>query len=227
MLTEAYSKSDQKEYSNFKVDYLEKNPNLARQTIEVLDTFQKYTATYALTDEMTGLRNKTGFMSKLEDEILNVKRALKEPDSKGSCIVDMDLRDFKSINDTYGHLAGDQALQAAADKLKEVFRENDIIGRLGGDEFAVIMKGTDAISAIEKTQKLYDAFKGEEGLPVQVTDNDGNKVSINVHMTAAVSCIDSSLSADDNMNLADQGMYEIKKQQHEHFGASRSGQAFH
>ena len=53
----------------------------------------------------------------------------------------MDIDDFKNVNDTYGHLAGDRALQQTAAALTAAFRPQDLIGRLGGDEFAICVNG--------------------------------------------------------------------------------------
>ena len=86
----------------------------------------------ALVDELTGLYNRRGFMTLAERQVLIARR------TRASLILlAADLDGLKSINDRYGHAAGDQALQGAASVLKHTYREADIVARVGGDEFTV------------------------------------------------------------------------------------------
>jgi diguanylate cyclase (GGDEF)-like protein len=89
------------------------------------------------TDLLTGLYNKVSTQQEIE-------RLLEEgnEDNKGALIL-FDMDDFKSINDTCGHAAGDAVLRQMADFLKAHFRNTDVIGRLGGDEFAVFLPGAE------------------------------------------------------------------------------------
>ena len=70
----------------------------------------------------------------------------------------IDLDKFKDINDTYGHLGGDEYLLAVADLMKKVLRSTDYIGRWGGDEFAALLPETDGAAAQEVAEKLIQAF---------------------------------------------------------------------
>src|SRR5574344_10082 len=90
----------------------------------------------SLTDEMTGLLNRRGYVS-LAQKTLEVAEAM------GQCgmVLYGDMDGLKKINDTYGHAAGDRAIKAEAKLLKTEFRTIDIIGRLGGDEFAIVATG--------------------------------------------------------------------------------------
>ncbi|MEG0878976.1 MAG: sensor domain-containing diguanylate cyclase, partial [Oscillospiraceae bacterium] len=106
-------------------------------------------------DQLTYLYNKStteqlikGFLTgKIMDE---TKHAL--------MIIDVD--DFKSVNDTFGHMYGDTILQKLAAILQPVFRESDIVGRLGGDEFFVFMKNVfSEETAKAKAQEVCDAFR--------------------------------------------------------------------
>src|SRR5208283_4427993 len=88
----------------------------------------------AMTDELTGLLNRRGFMMALQRELSMAKR-----DSAANGIVAMiDLDGFKSVNDTWGHNVGDDYLQSVAEALLGLVRSSDIVARLGGDEFAII-----------------------------------------------------------------------------------------
>lgn len=84
----------------------------------------------------------------------------------------IDLDNFKKFNDTYGHLTGDRILQAAANKIRRLFRTNDIVGRLGGDEFVVYARGLgDSPTLINKAKKLCEGFNivGDNGEIITVT----------------------------------------------------------
>ena len=83
-------------------------------------------------DGLTGLLNWKTFQER-------AGRLLEE--GKAGALLILDTDDFKLVNDTYGHLAGDVALQHTADAIGRAFRPNDLVGRLGGDEFAVCIAG--------------------------------------------------------------------------------------
>lgn len=85
------------------------------------------------TDELTKIFNRRGFLKHAQQEL-----RIAEQSGQNAFILYIDLDDLKQINDTWGHDAGDLAIEAAANILQQTFRSNDIIGRLGGDEFAVV-----------------------------------------------------------------------------------------
>jgi diguanylate cyclase (GGDEF)-like protein/PAS domain S-box-containing protein len=87
----------------------------------------------SLVDELTRVYNRRGFMTLAEQQIKVAHRTKKE-----MSLFYADLDDLKKVNDAFGHKEGDSALVAAADLLREVFRDSDIIARLGGDEFVVL-----------------------------------------------------------------------------------------
>lgn len=113
----------------------------------------------ANTDELTGLRNRRGFMD-LGQQALNLS---KEMDQNG-LVVFCDMDGLKKINDTFGHESGDVAIRAQAQILNKAFRTNDILGRLGGDEFALICPGLteDRLSEIKThVEKACKEWKKE------------------------------------------------------------------
>lgn len=93
----------------------------------------------SVTDELTGLLNRRGFFSLAGRQLKLAERAKRE-----MYVLYADLDGLKEINDTLGHKAGDAALSAAAEVLRNTFRETDIISRLGGDEFAVLVEVSEA-----------------------------------------------------------------------------------
>ena len=106
-------------------------------------------------DLITGLYNRGSFER-------YVKRRLNE--AGGGTFYMIDLDDFKAVNDTYGHVAGDRVIMGMAEILREVFGEEAVIGRLGGDEFAVFENKSDTRKeAEEKARKAMEAYRTMSG----------------------------------------------------------------
>ncbi|MDH5377758.1 MAG: GGDEF domain-containing protein, partial [Gammaproteobacteria bacterium] len=106
----------------------------------------------SLTDELTGLPNRRAFIQRLRDEVARVQRY---GHTLSLAIIDLD--DFKPINDTYGHPAGDAVLNTYAKDVLTTFRRHDMVARYGGEEFALIFPYTEtqgALQALKKIQSL-------------------------------------------------------------------------
>ena len=88
----------------------------------------------SITDELTGLSNRRGFFAFAQQQMKHARR-----NGERMVLFFADVDDLKTINDTFGHVAGDRALSDAARIFVETFRDSDIIARMGGDEFAVIL----------------------------------------------------------------------------------------
>lgn len=101
-----------------------------RSTTSLLDQ----TEVLARTDELTGLTNRRGFG-------LHLDRCIANGSLVGHVLILLDCDRFKTINDNYGHLAGDRVLQSVANLLRAVAGANDIVCRLGGDEFCLLLRG--------------------------------------------------------------------------------------
>jgi diguanylate cyclase (GGDEF)-like protein len=95
---------------------------------------QDHLRTLSITDELTGLSNRRGFFAFTQQQMKQARR-----DNERMVLFFADLDDLKTINDTFGHVAGDRALADAAQILRETCRDADILARMGGDEFAVIL----------------------------------------------------------------------------------------
>lgn len=114
------------------------------------------------TDALTGLSNRRAFMERSE---LEFARAARYKGKLGLIIMDID--DFKKVNDTYGHLAGDDVLKAVAGVLVKGLRQSDLAARFGGEEFAILLPETDLRNALtvaeryrNEVQKLSFEFEG-------------------------------------------------------------------
>lgn len=98
----------------------------------------------ATVDDLTGLYNRRHFMRTVQN--------LTVPDGLGLALLLFDIDDFKLINDTYGHLAGDQALVDFSNKILQVYQDKGIAGRVGGEEFAVFFFAKDKCSALKEAE---------------------------------------------------------------------------
>lgn len=163
----------------------------------------------ALTDELTGLRNRRGFLL-LADQAWRLARR-----TRVLCrLLFIDLDGLKHVNDTQGHQAGDALLMDAARVLSSVFRETDVIGRIGGDEFAVLELMDQAETTAARSQRLQekiDEFNRVAGRTYRLSMSIGSEDL----PAAAESSIDVLLSR------ADQAMYGRKQEQRRENGGKR------
>ena len=126
--------------------------NMIKQSSQKLSKELKQVRILSLTDELTELPNRRAFLNRLHEEIQRAKRY-----GSSFSIAYMDLDEFKKINDTYGHAAGDEMLKRYAAEVLSIFRVSDLVARYGGEEFAVIFPNTsvaEALRALEKAQAL-------------------------------------------------------------------------
>ncbi|WP_131107087.1 sensor domain-containing diguanylate cyclase [Pseudomonas sp. Sample_10] len=166
----------------------------------------------ALTDPLTGLSNRRAVLNDAERLF-----ALAQRENKYILLGVIDLDGFKLINDTHGHLAGDQLLRGVAARLQHGLRISDIIGRTGGDEFIVIALGTpsehsDPAKDREHAagllqERLSKATKGKYELGHGFGEVDYSGASVGV-----VAVIPGSLTVDEAIKLADGEMYKVKQQ---------------
>jgi diguanylate cyclase (GGDEF)-like protein len=123
----------------------------------------------ALEDPLTGLANRTLFKDRVEHAL-----ARRRDDDKTVAVAFLDLDDFKTINDSLGHAAGDELLIEVARRIKESVRTSDTAARLGGDEFAVLLDDVDDV--VVPAQRILDALSKPielEGKPVIVHGSVG------------------------------------------------------
>lgn len=109
----------------------------------------------ATTDALTGVDNRRSFMEKAEHEI---RRAQRYGNRFAMIMVDIDF--FKSINDKYGHQAGDLVLQKMTQTVKSALRESDIFGRIGGEEFSILLMETDRETALLTGERIRSCIEG-------------------------------------------------------------------
>lgn len=151
-------------------------------------------------DSLTGLFNRRYFQAQLEHYL---ELAL-ERDRESGALVLIDIDDFKDINDTLGHKAGDDLLKNLATLLQEQIEEKDILARLGGDEFAILVPQISLHDVDLIKQKIVGALKNHvviaNGQPVRITASIGATVFP-----------DHGIVADELFAHADLAMYKSKK----------------
>ena len=104
-------------------------------------------------DALTGCLNRRGFEERM---IAEIDRGVRQ--GRPLAVVMLDLDEFKQVNDTHGHAAGDELLRWTVATLKETIRPMDSLGRLGGDEFALVLPGTGQGDALEAADRLREAL---------------------------------------------------------------------
>jgi len=122
----------------------------------------------ATVDPLTGVLNRRAFNERLEEELQRMTRTVL-PVS----LLMLDVDHFKRYNDTFGHPAGDAALRAIADKLRELARVNDVVARFGGEEFAVVLPNTDTAGCKKMAERLRAAVEAIDGLDGAITASVG------------------------------------------------------
>ncbi|MDA1329839.1 MAG: sensor domain-containing diguanylate cyclase [Chloroflexi bacterium] len=156
---------------------------------------------YAYHDVLTSLPNRAFFIDRLERII---SRARHEADYRFA-ILFIDVDNLKKINDSYGHLAGDQLLVEYARRLEACIRPEDVVCRLGGDEFAIFLDDIESESATDTVtariqEALKPAFKLLDDHEVQSTASIGSAVSS-----------ENLTNIDELLNQADKAMYQAKE----------------
>ncbi|WP_187805438.1 diguanylate cyclase domain-containing protein [Aquipseudomonas alcaligenes] len=167
-------------------------------------------------DALTGLPNRLVFEDRLRSALERARRS-----NLRVALVFIDLNGFKTINDTHGHVAGDQVLVATARRLKAALRESDSVARIGGDEFVVILEGL----ALERQLEEEARAIGEKiltalALPL-ADDSSQRRIDASLGIAAFP---DHAPSMDRLIHLADQAMYEAKRSGDNQYRLGRSGQ---
>ncbi len=127
----------------------------------------------ATIDDLTGCLNRGAVLEELQRSLLHNAAG-----TRGTAIVFLDLDGFKEVNDTFGHLAGDQLLSSAARRLCGAMRDQDVIGRLGGDEFLILLPGIRGVeAAMTMAARLGDSLAEPlevvMGLPTRIRSSIG------------------------------------------------------
>lgn len=169
----------------------------ALQRVRLIDLTRRA----AITDSLTGAYNRRFF-----DEMLKKQIALAKRRSESLGLVIADLDHFKNINDTYGHMTGDRALQQIASIMKNSIRSSDVLARYGGEEFIIIMPSIDVTNTLKKAESLRQQV---ESFQFQI-DSVGRSPQITISIGVA-SFPDHGIDYDSLISAADLALYKAKK----------------
>jgi diguanylate cyclase (GGDEF)-like protein len=154
----------------------------------------------SLHDVLTDLPNRALFARRLEDCLSQQKS------SPGQAVVALiDLDKFKAVNDTLGHAAGDELIQAVAGRISALLGLDDLLARLGGDEFALLLPNDTKGSGYEA--KLCDRIVAELGRPFPLL---GGKATAHISCSIGVTTLQTLQTASEALHLADMALYEAK-----------------
>lgn len=149
-------------------------------------------------DPLTGACNRIGMLTKLREQQELVKRH-----AQACCIAMMDVDRFKTVNDTYGHVAGDRALAVSTRYVMAHLRPYDKVFRYGGEEFLICMQNTDLATAYEVVERVR---QGVEATPIE----DDGKAVLRITVSFGLASLDADVSVEQSIDRADRALYAAK-----------------
>lgn len=153
----------------------------------------------AHTDEMTGLANRRLFTAEATEQI-----QAQDFEANGLCVLIIDLDHFKSINDRYGHSAGDDTLIHISRRMRDLLPKDALIARLGGEEFAVMMP----FGSFEDLHGMAESLR--QGVARSTCRSGRNLISVTISVGIGIVAADDTVSS--VMSRADIALYEAKAQ---------------
>ena len=193
-------------FSKREVDFCNIVSETAANAMERADLFETIQKTnrslerLATTDALTGLYNRRYFIGQFEDEISRATRY----EIPTACIL-IDIDDFKSVNDTYGHLAGDEVLREVSRRTLDSVRGTDVVARYGGEELIILLPQTNFDGASKHANRLLTTIseKPYRGLP------EDRVITVSVGIALHES--HDPITADEFVRKSDVALYEAKR----------------
>ena len=182
-----------------KIDYLNKE---LLSSLKNLDARNREIQELVITDKLTGLYNRHYLATVLDDELHRCERG-----NYRFSLMMIDLDDFKSVNDAYGHVQGDKMLSSLGRILKENSRKSDRSFRYGGEEFVVILPETDMTIAWVTAERIREKFAGES---FSFKAEDGTENVISRTLSIGISSYKAGMLSDNLVKQADDAMYQAK-----------------
>jgi diguanylate cyclase (GGDEF)-like protein len=166
--------------------------------IENVKLYEK-TKELSLRDSLTGLWNHEEIL-----RILGLELSRAEREGSSVSVIMADLDHFKRVNDTYGHLAGDDVLRTTAGRMRSLFRSYDAVGRYGGEEFVIVLPGCDGKRAAGVAERLRKTIGGE-GM-----DTTAGMIPVTMSLGVAVSGKEKRRDMKSHVHAADLALYRAK-----------------
>ncbi|MEJ5222605.1 MAG: GGDEF domain-containing protein, partial [Tepidiforma sp.] len=182
------------------------NEALLRLTIEserenaALQAEREQLIQQASTDVLTGVANRRHFHEFLEEHF---RLAARYGTPLSLFLVDLDR--FKALNDTYGHLTGDEVLRAVAARMKSVLRDADLLARFGGEEFVVVLPSTPLEGAIQSAERVREAIAAR---PIEAA---GQEIPVTASFGVSAYRADALMTPEWLIKEADLALYEAKR----------------
>ncbi len=149
-------------------------------------------------DGLTGLYSHSRIIEQIESAVRRARRRQGE-----FAVAMLDIDGFKLVNDTHGHLVGDQVLKALAYLLRQHLRSSDVLGRFGGDEFVILLPDADGTAAVEKMEEIRQNFAA--------IDHDTGHSLFSVTVSCGVAEYPTALSCHELIAAADDALYGAKR----------------
>jgi len=155
-------------------------------------------------DDLTGLLNRRAFMDRL---VVELERCYRQPAYHIALLL-IDLDHLKEINDSIGHIAGDEALVAFSQTVQRELRSIDLFARIGGDEFAVLLTNADMDQALIAAERLQEAIRASR----PCYNGQELSLSASIGLLATDTLGPEALDLEKLVLLADQALYQAKDQ---------------
>lgn len=175
----------------------DKNVELAKQNAELEIALQRI-SDMAIRDELTGQYNRHYLMERIAEE---TQRCARYGSAFSLCILDIDF--FKHVNDTYGHLAGDEVLRKVAAEVSTAIRATDFLGRFGGEEFVIALTNTPASGAMVIAERVREKIAQLSFPEIDAQFQITISIGIAEHDRPATPAI--------TLKCADDALYQAKK----------------
>jgi len=169
-----------------------------RKYNKILEAKNRELEILATTDALTGVKSRRNFFDIGEQYILVAKR-----ENMPLSFIMLDIDYFKKVNDTYGHIAGDEVLKNFTSIISNNLRKSDIFGRVGGEEFAIIFHNADKNTALQLAEKIRKKINNNSA-------KFHDKI-INITVSLGVAVLKDEDTLDSLFNKADEALYASKQ----------------
>ncbi len=204
LLGSIVTKSTDNVLSEKEISYLEQLTNQAATTISRANVYAEILK-HATLDALTGFNNRRQLEERIKQEVSSAKRQ-----KRNLCAIMTDIDFFKSVNDTYGHAAGDLVLKTVSRVIKLQLRDYDIAGRYGGEEFSIILPYTKLTEAKMVAERLRRAVENTK-IDISKVNSDVQEKIIGVTISLGITEYEIGDDEKTILQKADKALYKAKE----------------
>jgi diguanylate cyclase (GGDEF)-like protein len=199
-----FERAEEGDFSQSYDEAADSRPDAITRVGRAYNRVRTQLASMVLTDPLTGCLNRRGFDQALAREVARSERA-----GSDMALLALDLDHFKDVNDTFGHLVGDEMLRAMGALLVHTARAGDVVARIGGEEFAIILPDTSSTGAFQVASRLCELIELHPFPPAK----PGGKP---LHITTSIGVVSGAPDLADDyvaqfMSRADAALYAAKR----------------